>query len=111
MPVRSLRSPVLRWPSRPAVREAVEAWAAAVATGPTVRAVGLFGSLLDERWGVGSDVDLVVVVDRVDAPFTGRSAAFPADGLPVPADVLVYTVGEWASAPPIGRVEWLEGEA
>ena len=93
------------------MRDAVGVWAGRVASRPRVRAVGLFGSLVDGPWGVGSDVDLVVVVDASDEPVTRRALAFPTDGLPVPADVLVYTDSEWAAGPRIGQVRWLSGSA
>lgn len=95
MPVRSLRSSVLRWPDAATVDAAVRAWAAATARGRSdVVWIGYFGSYARGDWGVGSDVDIVVVVDRSDVPFTRRALAFDATSLPVPADVLVYTVDE-----------------
>lgn len=101
MPVRSLDSPVLRWPDRAAVDRAVRSWALGIARtlGDRVEivAVGYFGSYARGDWGPGSDVDIVVV--------TGRSSRLegtvqqPIDwgtsDLPVPADVLVYTTDDW----------------
>ncbi len=96
MPVRSLRSSVLRWPDREVVDRAVHDWAAEVASGdPRVRKVGYFGSYADGRWGVGSDVDLVVVVSESDVPFERRALAYDSLHLPVPADLFVYTTAEW----------------
>lgn len=97
MPVRSLNSSVMRWPDRAAVRQAVAAWAAALAEErPDVRAVGYFGSLARERgWGVGSDADLLVLVDVAPEPFERRAATFDTSRLPVPADLLVYELAEW----------------
>ncbi len=46
-------------------------------------------------WGVGSDVDLVAVVERADEPFERRSLQWNLNPLPVPAELLVYTVSEW----------------
>ena len=45
--------------------------------------------------GVGSDLDLVAIVDRADDPFERRSLAWPVETLPVQAEVLVYTPEEW----------------
>lgn len=96
MPVRSLHSSVLRWPDAAAVAEAVRSWGAEVAAEhPQVRSVGYFGSYARGDWGVGSDVDIVIVVERTDEPFERRALAFDATGLPVPADVLVYSAAEW----------------
>jgi hypothetical protein len=44
---------------------------------------------------VGSDLDLVVVIETSNAPFEARAAAWDLGGLPVAADLLVYTEAEW----------------
>jgi predicted nucleotidyltransferase len=96
MPVRSLRSSVLKWPDAVAVDRAVREWAGRVAAkDPAVRRIGYFGSYARGTWGVGSDVDLLVVVRQSAEPFHRRALSYPADSLPVPADVLVYTEEEW----------------
>jgi hypothetical protein len=115
MPVRSLRSSVLRWPDAATVEVAVRAWAERVARERAdVVAVGWFGSYPRGDWGVGSDVDLVVVVAQADEGFERRGARFDATGLPVPADVVVYTRAEWARRAAEGGaftrgVAWLVG--
>jgi predicted nucleotidyltransferase len=60
-----------------------------------VLAIGYFGSYARGDWGVGSDIDLVVVKAVADEPFERRALAYDATGLPVPADVLVYGDDEW----------------
>lgn len=96
MPVRSLASSVLRWPDRAEVDRAVRSWASAVAgQDESVLAIGYFGSYARGDWGVGSDVDLVVVKRVAEEPFERRALAYDATGLPVPADVLVYGTEEW----------------
>lgn len=96
MPVRSSGSSVLRWPDAEAVEAAVRGWAVDVAARvPGVRRVGFFGSYARGDWGVGSDVDLLVILDRCDEPFERRGLRFDATGLPVPADVFVYSADEW----------------
>lgn len=96
MPVRSLTSPVLRWPDAATVDAAVRRWAAeAGAQRPEVSRIAYFGSYARGDWGVGSDLDILVLVNSSEAPFARRSAGWDATGLPVPADVLVYTVEEW----------------
>jgi predicted nucleotidyltransferase len=57
--------------------------------------IGLFGSYARGDWGVGSDLDLIAVVDNSDVPLERRALSFDLLGLPVPADLLVYTVQEW----------------
>lgn len=96
MPVRSLTSSVLRWPDRQAVEAAARSWAAGVVeAGHQVLAVGYFGSYARGDWGVGSDVDLVMLVEQSDLPFEIRAAAYDTTVLPVPAELVVYTVEEW----------------
>lgn len=101
MPVRSLTSSVLRWPAAAEVDRALRAWAerAAAANGD-VRLIGYFGSYARGDWGVGSDVDVIIVVADSEEPFARRGARWDLTDLPVPADVLVYTATEWASRPP-----------
>jgi hypothetical protein len=96
MPVRSLTSSVLRWPSRQVVDEAVREWAAENAgRREDVVAVGYFGSYARGDWGVGSDLDLVLVLIESDRPFTDRPLEWDVTALPVPTDMLVYTAAEW----------------
>ena len=100
MPVRSLSSRVLRWPDAETVRGAALAWAQAlVARAPKVIAVGYFGSYARGDAGVGSDIDLVVLVHDSDRPFESRVTDWRPLSLPVPADVLVYTLSEWECLP------------
>jgi predicted nucleotidyltransferase len=76
--------------------QAARAFAAqAAARDERVVKVGLFGSYARGTEGVGSDLDLVVVVRETDEPFERRALAYDATALPVPAEVLVYTVEEW----------------
>jgi hypothetical protein len=96
MPVRSWNSSVLRWPDAATVDRAVRRWAEAVALSrKEVRCIGYFGSYARGDWGVGSDLDVIVVVEHSDRPFEQRGAEWDTTSLPVPADLLVYTVEEW----------------
>ena len=97
MPVRSLSSSVARWPDALTVREAVVAWAKEIgARAPEVLAIGYFGSYARGDWGVGSDVDLLLVVEDSPLPFTRRASQWDTTVLPVPAEeLLVYTKDEW----------------
>ncbi len=96
MPVRSFDSRVLRWPDAEAVVTAFGAWAADAARSRTdVVRIGYFGSYARGDWGVGSDLDVVIVIERTDLPFERRAVEWDLAGLPVPADVLVYTEAEW----------------
>ena len=96
MPVRSLNSSVLKWPDAQAVDQAARRWAnRVVRQRQGVRRIGYFGSYARGDWGVGSDLDLIVIVDHSERAFEKRSSEWDATELPVPADVLVYTQAEW----------------
>lgn len=99
MPVRSLHSPVLKWPDRPTVDHRVRQWATEqVAQRPDIVRVGYFGSYARGDCGVGSDLDLIVVVESSAIPFERRAVEFDCTPLPVPCDLLVYTQAELVAA-------------
>lgn len=100
MPVRSLSSRIFKWPDRATVEAALREWVAREQPRhPEARRIGLFGSYARGDWGVGSDVDLIAIVDDslASAPFTQRALDWDLSGLPVPAELLVYTQSEWAA--------------
>lgn len=96
MPVRSLHSSLIIWPDPDRVRRAAATWARAIldAHGDVLRA-GYFGSYANACAGVGSDLDLIVVIEDGAAPPARRALRFDTTGLPVPADLLVYTQSEF----------------
>ena len=97
MPVRSLRSSILRWPDRSDVDSAVRAWAREQARiRPGLVRPGYFGSYATGNWGVGSDLDSVAVVASCARPFGERALEWDLTKLPVPAEILIYTTAEWA---------------
>jgi hypothetical protein len=96
MPVRSLHTSVLRWPDRRAVERGVAAWADREAPRhPGLLRLGYFGSYARGDAGVGSDLDLVAVVESSPDPFERRALGWELGSLPVPAELLVYTREEW----------------
>lgn len=98
MPVRSLSSSVFKWPDAQTVDQALRDWAEKVVQNrKDVLQIGYFGSYARGDWGVGSDLDLVIVVESSEQPFEKRSVEWDTTELPVPTDVLVYTKGEWLS--------------
>jgi len=119
MPVRSLTSSVLKWPDAATVALALRQWAYQALRGRhDVVRLGCFGSYARGDWGVGSDLDLIVVLSRSDLPFERRGCEWDTSGLPVPADVVVYTQAEWDATGQEGRrfhrtvmaeAEWLFG--
>jgi predicted nucleotidyltransferase len=98
MPVRSLSSSVLKWPSHDTVAKAVRKWAIEEANKhPELLRLGYFGSYARKDCGVGSDLDLVAVVKESSEPFERRNLSWDLSPLPVPTDLLVYTEKEWSS--------------
>jgi hypothetical protein len=96
---------VFRWPDAHAVENALRAWVARVtAERSEVRSVGYFGSYARGDWGVGSDVDLIVIVAGSEDSFERRAAGWNTSSLPVPADLLVYTDDEWQAMQRGGRL-------
>ena len=96
MPVRSLHSSVLKWPDKQAVDQAVRAWAQLLASEhPEIIGIAYFGSYARGDWGVGSDLDVVVIIRNSNRPFEERSREYDAQKLPVPTDLVVYTLEEW----------------
>ena len=57
--------------------------------------VYLFGSYARGDWGVGSDLDILVVLRDSPVEFWTRGIEFDTSKLPVPTEILVYTVTEW----------------
>lgn len=98
MPVRSLNTSVLSWPGKPEVHAAVKQWAyKEAAKRPELVSLGYMGSYARGDWGVGSDVDLVIIVTSSDKPKDRRPVDWPTEELPVPADTFVFTISEWES--------------
>ena len=98
MPVRSLSSSVFKWPDARTVDQAVRKWAQVVKEKRAdVLRIGYFGSYARGHWGVGSDLDLIIVVESDKEPIERRPAQWDLTRLPVPVDVLVYTAAEWES--------------
>jgi len=98
MPVRSLNSYVLKWPDAKTVKDAFTVWAKkTVRNNTNVVRIGYFGSYARGTTGPGSDLDVVIIVKSSDKPFERRGIDWDLTRLPVPVDVLVYTLREWES--------------
>lgn len=96
MPVRSLNSSIVRWPAREMVEAAMQQWIAThLAQNSTVLAIGYFGSYARGEAGVGSDLDVVMIVAESDLPFWQRAMNWDFRSIPVPVELLVYTLTEW----------------
>jgi len=106
MPTRSLHSSVLRWPKAETVIEALTRWAQkTVKAKPEVLAIGYFGSYARGDQGVGSDLDVLIIVRACETPFNRRAALWDLTDLPLPADALVYTQAEWQALDPNKRFQ------
>lgn len=96
MPVRLLNSSVFKWPDAATVDQALRQWAERVSQQrKDIISIGYFGSYARGDWGVGSDLDLVIIVKSSEIPFHRRAIEWDTMELPVPTDVLVYTEAEW----------------
>ena len=62
---------------------------------PGVVRIGYFGSYARGNWGVGSDLDVVVILENCQEPFERRQIGWDTRDLPVPVDLLIYTAAEW----------------
>jgi predicted nucleotidyltransferase len=96
MPVRSLNTPLLKWPERASVEADLRAWVAdAAVRHPDAIRIGVFGSFARGEWAFGSDLDLLVIVRDADTPIVERSNAWETSSLPVPVDLLLYAQSDW----------------
>ena len=96
MPVRSLSLSVLKWPTWRQVDQAVRLWAMKMAKShKELCRLGYFGSYARGDWGVGSDIDLMAVVEKSGEPIYSRALSWNLLDLPVQAELIVYTKEEW----------------
>ena len=96
MPVRSLNSPVIKWPDKQTVHAAICAWVKElVRRRKDVLQAGYIGSYARGDWGVGSDVDLVVILESDTNLFGGQTLEPDFMDIPVHVDLLLYSHQEW----------------
>ena len=96
MPVRSLTSAVFKWPNREDVLAVARAWATALRRqDPNVARVACIGSYARNDWGVGSDLDVIVVLQDCTLSAVERQARYEPKEIPVPVDLWVYAQTEW----------------
>ena len=96
MPVRSLNSSILKWPDAHRVEQFVRDWSnSVVRKRADIVRIGYFGSYARGDWGVGSDLDLVIVVENSEKSFERRATEWDLTKFPVPTDLIVYTCNEW----------------
>lgn len=96
MPVRSLNSSVVKWPDEKQVISSLKKWANAILKmNKNVVRIGYFGSYARGDWGVGSDLDLIIILSQSGLPFEKRNQDWREHQLPIPTDILIYTQQEW----------------
>jgi predicted nucleotidyltransferase len=87
------------------VDSAVRSWAKDISEErKDVQRIGYFGSYARGDWGVGSDLDIVVILDSSDKPVEQRAVDWNTSDLPVPSDLLIYTFEEWQKMKDAGRL-------
>jgi len=87
---------VRKGPDAKTVEAAVRNWTAKVTQKrPDILRIGYFGSYARGDWGVGSDLDIIIILDKSDNPFEMRASEWDTREIPVPTDLLVYTLEEW----------------
>jgi predicted nucleotidyltransferase len=93
-----LNSSVLKWPSIEIVHNAAKRWSERIAyEKPEILRIGYFGSYAKGNFGVGSDLDLLILIHHAQQPFERRGATLDLSELPVPADLHIYSIAEWNS--------------
>lgn len=98
MPVRSLNLSVMKWPDKEKVLQALSEWKRTnCKNNENIVSIGYFGSYARNDSGVGSDLDLVIIVKKSDKPFEKRGIEWDLSSIPVPVDLLVYTQKEWGN--------------
>ncbi|MCD6160472.1 MAG: nucleotidyltransferase domain-containing protein [Thermotogae bacterium] len=95
MPVRSLDSSVMKWPSKKEIIEALKNWSDELFNDSNTLAVGYFGSYARGNYGVGSDLDVITIIKETNTPFEKRGINRGLFAIPVPVDLLIYTIDEW----------------
>ena len=78
------------------VLAALEAWARQIRRSrPEILAIGYFGSYANDRYGPGSDLDVLVVLSHSPLPrFFDRSPDLYPSSFPVGMDIFAYTTEE-----------------
>ena len=95
MPVKYTNSAVLKWPDRQRILESATIWAEKIGqTDKAVISIRCFGSIASDRWGVGSDLDILIELESSSKPFMERSLDYTPLNIDVPVEILVYTTKE-----------------
>jgi uncharacterized protein len=95
MPVRLLNSAILKWPDKQKVLNEAKLWAQSIGHNDhNIGSIYCFGSICTGHWGVGSDLDILIILKKSKVPFISRARLYDTSIISVPADLLVYTHAE-----------------
>jgi UTP:GlnB (protein PII) uridylyltransferase len=91
---------VLRWPSAEVVIQTTNEWAQHQAKAHAdLLAIGLFGSYGRGDAGVGSDLDLLILLEHCEKPIWERLQRWDTGSLLLSCDLLVWSRSEWETLP------------
>jgi uncharacterized protein len=95
MPVRLLNSAILKWPDKQKVLNEAKLWAQSTGHDDyNIVSIYFFGSICTGTWGVGSDLDIIIILKKTKVPFISRASFYDTSIISVPVDLLVYTQAE-----------------
>jgi predicted nucleotidyltransferase len=87
---------VIKWPKADEVVAALKEWAKTAARRvPGIRRVGYIGSYARGDWGVGSDLDVVVIIGDDPRIDPDQVARLETCSIPVPVDLQVFRESRW----------------
>lgn len=95
MQKKSLNFYKIKWFEKKDIENALKKWANKILSQhKNILKIGYFGSYAKGNWNVGSDIDILIIVESSSEPFYKRSLLFDTLELPIPADLFVYTESE-----------------
>ncbi len=97
MPVKSLNSSILNWPDHNQVINELIKWSDEFCKDNNILKIGYYGSYSTLNYGVGSDLDIIVILKETDIAYIRRPTMFDLTSISVPTDIVVYTEKEWNS--------------
>ncbi len=100
---KSFGSVVVYSVDKAAVEEALARFVAACREREEILAVVLFGSFARGGFGVGSDVDLLLILRESPLPFLDRIPLYRPVDFPIDVDVFPYTLAEIRAGQPLAK--------
>jgi predicted nucleotidyltransferase len=95
---------VLKWPDFEVVIDSLHSWTEKILKNRNdISRIGYYGSYARGDWGVGSDLDLMIVLKHTDHLSDKIAVEWDTTDLPVPVDLSIYSRKEWQSLDRQGR--------